>query len=583
MSTLDWTPCKGCSCPNHHFPPQNIVSENISTTTVDLTHLIRSNDQPLPAEIDAIQGIISQHEERIATTDLRVSTFGGFRQEMANLVSKIDEMIAALLEERKRVLVEMQEKKSLLSAVRRLPPEILSHIFRETIEFPIKLTQLDREVFWWNFNPVQCSLWAIALVSRLWRTVALDFPELWSYVNIMIKKEDFAEGEYSLIRRLGLQLSRSQQSLLSLCICDDGTAPLSYEKLPSSLELLLFSVSDRLRELYLGMAAEVFSAIPPLQLRLPSLEILSVLCTNALEISNYDDLQLICHAPKLRDLTFIDVEDPAGSFEMPWTQITRCSISCACNKNDNPGPDPVRLLEVLELMTNLTSYDLVCEAYSLELGAERVACAKLQDFALMSWPSDEAIPQLFDRLLLPSLSVFRAKCSVGSRRPDVEDAFRSIQNAINVSHSPLTILEFEHGLIAEEDLLSILRTTPTLELLKLVDVGPNAITDQTLDELTVKPSSPPIVPRLSSLHLSTKPRFTSQTFVAMIGSRRGPENGSLGVESLKSVTICWFTDEDTPDENETLEIIMFNLSSLDMHRLEGFEFVLTTQKNPQRQ
>ncbi|KAK0459217.1 uncharacterized protein EV420DRAFT_1539002, partial [Desarmillaria tabescens] len=579
MSPSNWMPCAGCSCPNHHFPPQNAVSENTSFSTMDLTRLMRSNDQPSPAEADAIRGMISQHEERVTTTDLRISSLGAFREEMINLVSKADEMVAALRGERKRVLVEIQEKKSLLSAVRRLPPEILFQIFRETIDFPMKRTQTDRDALWWDFIPAPYSLWTIELVSWRWRTVALIFPELWSHVNIYITDDDFSEGEYGFIRRLGLQLARSQQSLLSLSICDGGNS--NYKKLPSSLELLLFSVSNRLHELHLSMTAEMFSTIPSLQLPLPSLESLSILCTNAVSISGYSYLKLVCNAPKLRDLAFIDVENPSMSFELPWTQITCCSIAHACHSNENPGPDPTRFLQVLGLMTNLTSCDLVCEAYSIGFEAEQVACTNLQEFAIRSWPmSHNAIPQLFSRLLLPSLSIFRAKCSVGSIKRDSEETFTSIRHAINVSQSPLIVLEFEHGLVAEEDLLSILRTTPTLELLKLVDIGTNAITDQTLDELTVRPNEDPIIPRLSSLHLSTKLRFTSQTFVAMVGSRRAG-TGSLGVESLKSVRVCWFTDEDHPDENEALDIVV--LSSLDLYRSEGLEFVLTTQKTPQRE
>ncbi|PBK73962.1 hypothetical protein ARMSODRAFT_565962 [Armillaria solidipes] len=274
MSTSNWMPCTGCSCPNHHFPPQNAFSENSSFMTMDLMRLMRSNDQPLPAEADAIRGMISQHEERVATTDLRISALSAFRQDMVNLISKADEMIVALRGERERVLVEIKENRGLLSAVRRLPSEVLIQIFRETIEFPIKVTQSDRDVFWWDFTPVRCSLWTIELVSRCWRTVALTFPELWSYVNIIITDDGFAEGEYSLIRRLGLQLARSTQSSLSFSICDSDHS--NYEKLPSSLELLLFSVSTRLRELHLCMTAEMFSAIPSLKLPLPSLEILSI-------------------------------------------------------------------------------------------------------------------------------------------------------------------------------------------------------------------------------------------------------------------------------------------------------------------
>ncbi|PBK86993.1 hypothetical protein ARMGADRAFT_1168875 [Armillaria gallica] len=576
MSTSNWMPCTGCSCPNHHFPHQNTIFKDTSFAAMDLTRLVRSNDQPLPAEADAIRGMISQHEERVATTDLRISAISDFRQDMVNLTSKADEMIAALHGERERVLMEIKEKRGLLSAVRRLPSEMLFQIFRETIEFPIEFTQSDRSAFWWDFTPVRCSLWTIELVSRRWRTVVLTFPELWSYVNIIITDDGFAEGEYGLIRRLGLQLARSQQSPLSLSIYEES----DYDKLPSSLESLLFSFSTRLRELHLCITAEMFSAIPSLKLFLPSLEILSILSRDGVDISNYSDLQLVYSAPKLRDLTFIDVEDPAESFTFPWAQIARCSISCAYGNEECPGPDPVRFLKVLRLMANLTSCDLVCEPYSMvELEAEPVACTKLHDFTLTSWPCHLAIPQLFSRLLLPSLSVLKAKFSVGDIMPDPEDTFRSIRHAVNVSRSPLTILEVENGLIAKEDLLSILRTTPTLEFLKLIDVGSNAVTHQTLDELTVRPNKDNFVPRLSSLYLRTEMTFTPRKFVTMVESRWA-ENVSLGVDRLKSVGICWFTDEDNPDENEALDIVV--LSSLDLHRSEGMEFVLTTQKNPRQ-
>ncbi|KAK0241194.1 hypothetical protein EDD85DRAFT_948281 [Armillaria nabsnona] len=189
--------------------------------TMDLARLIHSNDQPLPAEADAIRGMMSQHEERVATIDLRISVLSAFDQDMVNLISKVDEMIVALHGEREQALVEIQTKKGLLGAVRRLPSEVLFQIFRETIEFPIKVTQSNRDAFWWDFTPVQCWLWTIEFVSRRWRTVTLAFPELWSYISIIITDDSFEDGNYGLIRRLGLQLARSQQSLLSLSIYDD--------------------------------------------------------------------------------------------------------------------------------------------------------------------------------------------------------------------------------------------------------------------------------------------------------------------------------------------------------------------------
>lgn len=115
---------------------------------MDLTRLMCSNDQPSPDEAKAIRGMISQHEQHVAITDLRISALGDFCQDMASIISKADEMIAALRGERERALMEIKEKRRLLSAVRRVPSELLFQIFRETIEFPIKVSQSDRDLIW---------------------------------------------------------------------------------------------------------------------------------------------------------------------------------------------------------------------------------------------------------------------------------------------------------------------------------------------------------------------------------------------------------------------------------------------------
>ncbi|KAG7449861.1 uncharacterized protein BT62DRAFT_928616 [Guyanagaster necrorhizus] len=58
---------------------------------------------------------------------------------MVDFILKADEMMAELHRERGRVLVEIQEKRGLLSVVRKLPSKILLQIFRETLEFPFAL------------------------------------------------------------------------------------------------------------------------------------------------------------------------------------------------------------------------------------------------------------------------------------------------------------------------------------------------------------------------------------------------------------------------------------------------------------
>ncbi len=230
--------------------------------------------------------MISAYNEQMQGIELEKSNLEAFSLALKAQIVVVSQKIVALREEHARVTEAAREKRDLLSPVRRLPPEVLNHIFLNAIDFPVQRTQIvydqeaddqeadDQEAdhpveLKWEFKPTGCSLWSFMEVSTQWRSVCLSSPRLWSYVNVFITDSNFAD--YSYIRQLGLQLDRSAKHPLSISIChitEESTA----EALPPQLVTILFSFSTCIRELHLYLPWVLFCQMSHLRLSLPSLE-----------------------------------------------------------------------------------------------------------------------------------------------------------------------------------------------------------------------------------------------------------------------------------------------------------------------
>jgi F-box-like len=100
------------------------------------------------------------------------------RDSLLTLSQKIDQAegtLAQIIAESKCAIGEMQRERSVLedkmfhtkayiAPIRRLPNELLRHIFL------------------FNFEDYPCCAWVLAAVSPLWRRLVLSMPKLWSKV-----------------------------------------------------------------------------------------------------------------------------------------------------------------------------------------------------------------------------------------------------------------------------------------------------------------------------------------------------------------------------------------------------------------
>lgn len=201
----------------------------------NLAHLTRRNEETLPAEAATLKGMIDEYSECMTALDSRVVNLGELQTTFLQQVSLIDNEVEHILAEREKLSDAINFRKKLLSLVRSLPSGILCRIFYETV-----------------------------------REVVLSFPELCSYLNVIVTDNNFFMRTYRYMRLLSRQLARSKQHRLTVMIHRDAEESNSHE-LPEALIAPLFSASERIQVLFLAMFFAAFSSLPPLRLSFPSL------------------------------------------------------------------------------------------------------------------------------------------------------------------------------------------------------------------------------------------------------------------------------------------------------------------------
>ncbi|KAJ7446802.1 hypothetical protein FB451DRAFT_1291518 [Mycena latifolia] len=142
--------------------------------------IIDTNNPPSDAQIPSIRDFISSaHARKI----------------------QLNAAIAKLIQEREALGVEIRKHQGALSPIRRIPTEILSHIF--TFALPPHLPERASE----------SAPWIISAVSARWRAIVLSQPHFWSSIDIRPPKilpSDF---------KLETQLRRSNELPLDVLFC----------------------------------------------------------------------------------------------------------------------------------------------------------------------------------------------------------------------------------------------------------------------------------------------------------------------------------------------------------------------------
>ncbi|KAK0483977.1 hypothetical protein IW261DRAFT_1591970 [Armillaria novae-zelandiae] len=541
-------------------------------------NLLYTNDPPSSSEERELQGRILAGEARVVVIDNHIAALKEL-QALSTQLALIGAELQELDGERRKVVAHIAEHKRLLSPVRRLPPEILYEIFLGTIIFPMPEAQPHRDGYSWDFclQVGGNALWSFELVCKTWHRAVLGFPELWSNINISLIDENFSSSNLRYVRQLACQVARSRCRPLSIRICA-GSDQTSSKSLPPQLCVFLFSIQDQIQSLCLYLPAAMFTFVATLQLFLPILRNLTLLSTNGEDFQKLSRAKLFGDTPLLNSLHTVDIRSVVSAIDLPYHQITRYSTYHVFHRYCNPGPATSDILGVLAKLENLEECDLRCELRSTQL--EEViprTCPKLQTLTLSSWAyvyPRSVLAQLLDNLVIPRVSALKVECCVdeGHKR-DTEKTFTAIWGIIRRSQSPLTIFHFTHGSIYETDLLGFFRSaSSTLREVKLLDVGPIALTDGILAPLVISDADADnvLLPRLHTLHISGKMEFDANLFVEMVVSRWTCELRSF--QRLRTIQLCRVFDSNNKDREIGEISRALVLTKLEKYSTEGLVF-----------
>ncbi|KAK0432848.1 hypothetical protein EV421DRAFT_1910554 [Armillaria borealis] len=124
--------------------------------------------------------MISDSGNRIDTIEVHVLELKMMKQELSQSITCVDKELAKLDKERQRLSDSVRERRLLLSALRRMPKEVIADIFLHTLIFPFPRVQpsgaLTNLGDWSTFSASRHPLLSFELVSRNWKDVLDTFP-----------------------------------------------------------------------------------------------------------------------------------------------------------------------------------------------------------------------------------------------------------------------------------------------------------------------------------------------------------------------------------------------------------------------
>ncbi|KAJ7596486.1 hypothetical protein C8J56DRAFT_1105421 [Mycena floridula] len=442
------------------------LSQSEPSSYVEITaipqHLLMTNDTPLAVEEQSLRRLLQAMTRSVEF--LRLS-----EEQAADELEVLQDRIFLI--------------QGILSAARRIPPEIIGEMVLHALEFygprdRRKATSLD----------TRKGIWIYAQVSRIWRAATFAIPAAWACLDIRmpIDKSQFHSSSPEI---LAMILSRARSHPLQIRM-----------KLPSGSDIekqllkLVVSQSSRWQDVSLDMAVKHFAGLRRVKGRLPMLESISLLPVSYRRISSSTKSFAECFkvAPALRRITLRNF-DPT-TLTIPWDQIEITQY----HMNRHMTSD------ILHFLPNLSSFHI--ESGSLLQLLAPVMLPRLASFHYTSGCVDD-----FRRLAVPNLKTF--ECPIWRFAPNA-DVIDMLAQCSLLETLLLTDIREEKLEQENEDLAPFFQRIPLLTCLSLSTISLTRII-----HLELQDGQPFILPNLQLLILPLRLAQRSQDIVKMVRSR----------------------------------------------------------------
>ncbi|KAJ7609101.1 hypothetical protein FB45DRAFT_375288 [Roridomyces roridus] len=312
--------CPECGSP--YMPTAQTIPATTGETLARWHRLVKSNEAPGSAEAAFIRTVASDTGARLDFLD----------SEISRLQSRLDQLQA----ERMQLSDYHSHNTSILSPLRRMPPEVLVQIFLWTLP---SLQERSGGVF-----DTQGSPWTLAQVSSRWRGISLSTASLWSTVHVDFD-HDLRHPEHSDILQTQLQRCGTLNLHIHFYGRDEADST-------EQLELfdLLLEHSARWEALDIQLSSALVPRLAQLRGRLPSLRRLWLQWDSEQSQVGVDSITCFKSAPSLVDAG-VNNESRFIPIYVPAHQLTTYRLHGPCKMH----------LHVLKLAPNIVEARIVAE------------------------------------------------------------------------------------------------------------------------------------------------------------------------------------------------------------------------------
>ena len=132
------------------------LSSSFDSLTMSATH------PPTNMQLEDGRARLREQEKQAGELQQRIEDA---QRALEEVIAESTRAISAFEEDKRRVESEIKATREFLSPMRRLPVDVLRHIFLS------------------NFEDAPCCAWTLAGVCSSWRRVVLNMPTVWSKVR----------------------------------------------------------------------------------------------------------------------------------------------------------------------------------------------------------------------------------------------------------------------------------------------------------------------------------------------------------------------------------------------------------------
>ncbi|KIY66572.1 hypothetical protein CYLTODRAFT_423284 [Cylindrobasidium torrendii FP15055 ss-10] len=484
MERRDICPVDGCPCPNHHLSTARIDENRVNPLTEYFT---TNNDVPPDDEADGIKAILMHLREIKTAKDVQA-------EHLRREVARLDAALVALDAEREQLQESIRQGEYVYSAVRRLPLEVLQHIFQYTINFPPsrpsihsrenrELSEDSDDEQWQSRSAILRSppkhlhpLQTFRHVSLRWRAAVLDDPILWSSLTINIAVHANS-GHISLNEsRLNQHLVFSRTAPLRIAFtCDSIWDWESLQTHATHLVACLIPHAARIVELYLLLPSPVVQVFGALRERMTSLSSLLLRNTPWTGSEGDSSRDQPFDAYFLKRLVLQDFPFPlnciAGRLSSTWVNLVHLELLATQNKRYFVGPSLDRILELLGLTSHLRTA-VICVEFDFHFGEvpRRVTCPQLLQLTIRVERDSPLMVELMNSLTFPALEYLSFPSSTRSESWIRSKSFESVLTAIDRSCAPLKTFQCSVLHLTPRDIHRLVEVAPELESLVLQSI-----------------------------------------------------------------------------------------------------------------